>query len=423
MNNQCDLLLYNIGQLLTMDVGDQPLVKEAMQELTILENAALGIKDGKVAWLKTDLTEELVQDIAAGQKINCQGKLVTPGLIDPHTHLVFGGSREHELALKQQGVPYLEILRRGGGILSTVKMTQEASETELLAKAEFHLNRMLSYGVTTIEAKSGYGLERETELKQLRVVQKLQQSHPVDIVSTFLGAHAIPPRYKDNPAAFLNEMLGMLEQIKEESLATFVDIFCETGVFTIEQSREYLQQAKERGFKLKIHADEIDPLGGAELAAELGATSADHLVGTSDEGIQKLAQQGVVACLLPGTSFYLSKPTHARAREMLNAGVIVSLATDFNPGSCPTENLQLIMTLAALQLKMKPEEIWNAVTVNAAHALGLGGEKGQIRVGLEADVVLWDAPNYMYIPYHYGVNHTNTVIKAGRIVYQRGSCL
>lgn len=423
VNNSCDLLLYNIGQLLTMDVGAEPLRGKAMQELVMLEHAALGIKEGKVAWIRTDLSEAEIEDIPAQQKINAHGKLVTPGLIDPHTHLVFGGSREHELALKQQGVPYLEILKQGGGILSTVNKTKEATEEKLLEKAHFHLNRILSYGVTTMEAKSGYGLDSETELKQLRVAKRLNEQHPVDIVSTFLGAHAIPSEHKENPELFLEEMLGLLDQIEEEDLAVFVDIFCETGVFTIEQSRAFLQKAKERGFNLKIHADEIDPLGGAELAAELGATSADHLVGTSDEGIRRLAEEGVVACLLPGTSFYLKKEKPARAREMLDAGVVVALATDFNPGSCPTENLQLIMSLAALHLNMKPEEIWNAVTVNAAHAIGLGGQKGQIRVGGVADIVLWDAENYLYVPYHFGVNHTNTVIKNGRIVYQRGQFL
>ncbi|GAA0363137.1 imidazolonepropionase [Bacillus horti] len=420
MSHNFDLLLYNIGQLLTMDVGTEPVRGKQMQKLEVLEHAAVGIKDGKVTWIGSN--EEVVQAtsvITAKEKMDCQGKLVTPGLVDPHTHLVFGGSREHELALKQAGVPYLDILKQGGGILSTVKMTRETSEEELVKKATFHLDRMHSYGITTVEAKSGYGLDWETELKQLRVVKKLQKSHTMDIISTFLGAHAIPQEYKERPDDFLTSMLELLGQIQEEDLAQFVDIFCETGVFSIEQSRKFLSQAKEKGFELKIHADEIDPLGGAELAAELGARSADHLVGTSDEGIKRLAEEGVVACLLPGTSFYLGKPTPARARDMLEADAIVALATDFNPGSCPTENLQFIMTLAALQLRMTPEEIWYAVTVNAAHAIGVGAERGQIAFQRSADIVLWDAPNYLYIPYHYAVNHTNTVIKDGKIVYRR----
>lgn len=387
-----------------------------MQDLEILEDAVVGIRNGKVAFVGN---EGSASEIKADDIIDCQGKLVTPGLIDPHTHVVFGGSREHEMTLNQQGIPYLDILKKGGGILSTVEKTREASEDHLFEKASFHLDRMLSYGVTTAELKSGYGLNVETELKQLRTAKRLQESHPIDIVSTFLGAHAIPPEYKADPQAFLDEMIGMLDLIKKEKLAEFVDIFTETGVFTVEQSRDYLAKAKQAGFDLKIHADEIDPLGGTEMAADLGAISADHLVGASDEGIQKLAKSGTIAVLLPGTTFYLGKETFARARKMIDEGVTVSLATDFNPGSSPTENIQLIMTLAALRLKMSPEEIWNAMTVNAAHAIGRGDQAGQIVLGRQADIVIWDAPNYMYLPYHYGVNHVNTVIKNGQIVSKR----
>ncbi|MGO4888970.1 imidazolonepropionase [Anaerobacillus sp. MEB173] len=415
MIQQVDLLLTNIGQLLPM-TSTGPRAGKAMQELTIIEDGAVGIKDGTVVFVGTS---DAVTDIRADKVIDCEGKLVTPGLVDPHTHVVFGGSREHEMALKQQGVPYLEILKQGGGILSTVEATRKATEEELYKKASFYLDRMMTFGTTTVEVKSGYGLDAKTEMKQLKVAKQLQQHHKMDLVSTFLGAHAIPTSHKENPEQFLDEMLAMLDDIKEEELAEFVDIFTETGVFTVEQSRAYLQKAKEKGFQLKIHADEIDPLGGTEMAASLGATSADHLVGASDEGIKKLAESGTIAVLLPGTTFYLGKHTFARAREMIEQGVTVSLATDFNPGSSPTENLQLIMTIAALQLKMSPEEIWNAVTVNAAHAIGRGDEAGQLAVGRKADVVIWDAPNYLYIPYHYGVNHVNTVIKNGKIVAER----
>lgn len=415
---QYDLVLHNIGQCLTMDYAQAgPLKGKAMQQLNVIEQAAIAIKDGRVVFVGKE--QELL-DFTATKKIDCQGNLVTPGLVEPHTHLVFGGSREHEMALKQQGVPYLEILKQGGGIHSTVRMTRETGEEALYQKAHFHLNRLMSYGVTTAEAKSGYGLDYETEMKQLRVVQRLNKSHPVELVSTFLGAHALPSSYKDNPDAFLDLMVDMFAEIKEQNLAQFVDIFCETGVFSIEQSRRYLTLAKEAGFRVKIHADEIDPLGGAELAAEVGAISADHLVGTSDQGIELLAEKGVIACLLPGTSFYLGKPSHARARDMLEAGVAVALSTDFNPGSSPTENLQFIMNLAALNLKLTPEEIWNAVTVNAAFAIGKQEEAGTIAPGRPADLVLWDAPNYMYIPYHYGVNHVHSVIKAGQLVVEAG---
>ncbi|OIJ12952.1 imidazolonepropionase [Anaerobacillus arseniciselenatis] len=410
-----DVLLKNIAQLLPMQ-SDGPRAGKEMMQLDVIEDGAIAINEGKIVFIGK--TEEAAR-FKAEQVIDCHGKLVTPGLVDPHTHIVFGGSREHELALKQQGLPYLEILKRGGGILSTVEATRQASEEELFAKGSFYLDRMLSYGTTTVEAKSGYGLDRETELKQLRVAKQLNENHPIDLVSTFLGAHAIPKSHKDDPDLFLEEMSAMLDEVKEENLAEFVDIFTETGVFTVEQSRDYLAKAKEKGFGLKIHADEIDPLGGTELACELVAVSADHLVGTSNKGIEMLADKRTVAILLPGTTFYLGKDTYARAREMIEAGAIVSLATDFNPGSSPTENLQLIMSIAALRLKMSPEEIWNAVTINAAHSIGRGESAGQLVVGRSADVVIWDAPNYLYIPYHYGVNHVNTVIKAGKIVSKR----
>jgi imidazolonepropionase len=414
MTQQYDLLVKNIGQLLTMDHGDGPIKGEKMAEAPLLENAALAVKDGKIAWIGT--TSE-ASDATALKTVDAGGKLVTPGLVDPHTHLVFGGSREHEMALKQQGVPYLEILKRGGGILSTVKATRDASEEELTEKARFHLDRILSYGVTTMEAKSGYGLEKETELKQLRVVKKLNKEHDIDLVSTFLGAHAIPPEHKENPDAFLQEMLNLLPEIQKEELAEFVDIFSETGVFTVEQARRFLLKAKEMGFQVKIHADEIDPLGGTEMAVEVGAISGEHLVGASEKGIEMLGKSDTIAVLLPGTCFYLNKDSYAKAREMIGAGAAVALSTDFNPGSSPTENLQLIMNLAALKMKMMPEEIWNAVTVNAAHAINRGESAGKIALGRKADLVLWDVPNYHYVPYHYGVNHVNTVWKEGKAVY------
>jgi imidazolonepropionase len=273
--------------------------------------------------------------------------------------------------------------------------------------------------MTTVEAKSGYGLDRETELKQLEVVAALKKKHRVDIVSTFLGAHAIPPEYKENPQGFLEEMRHLFTEIKERDLAEFVDIFTETGVFTVEQSREFLLAAKEAGFQVKIHADEIDTLGGTELAVKVGAISAEHLAVTSDEGIKQLAASDTIGVILPGTSFYLGKDSYARAREMIDAGAAIAISTDFNPGSSVTENLQLIMSIAALKLKMSPAEIWHAVTINAAHAIDRGDIAGALGVGRNADIVIWDAPNHLYIPYHYGVNHVNTVIKNGVIAYKR----
>lgn len=411
-----DLLVYNIGQLLLPKHSLKPLKGEEMKQLDVSENMALAVLEGKIAWIGPDSE---AKSIKSKQTVDAGKKVVSPGLVDPHTHLVFGGSRENELPLKQAGLSYLEILAKGGGILSTVAATKRASEDELFVKASIHLERMISYGVTTMEAKSGYGLDRETELKQLRVTRRLQEKYPVSIASTFLGPHAVPPDFKGREAAFLEKMIGLLDEIKQEQLADFVDIFCETGVFSIEQSRNFLQKAKRKGFGLKIHADEIDPLGGAELASALGAVSADHLVTASDEGIKSLSQSDTVAVLLPGTTFYLGKDRFASARKMIDSGVAVALATDFNPGSCVTENIQLIMSLAALKLKMTAEEIWNAVTVNAAHAIGKRAEAGTIETGKHANFVIWNVPNYLYIPYHFGVNHADSVYSAGHRIWGR----
>lgn len=410
-----DLIITNIGQLLPME-NSGPVKGSAMNDLTVIEEAALGIKDHKIAWIGTAAE---AKEMERKKTIDAQGRLVTPGLVESHTHLVFGGSREKEMALKQQGVDYLDILKQGGGILSTVRATKEASFDELLTKALFHLDRMAMYGITTVEAKSGYGLDRGTEMKQLKVVKEAAKKHPLDLVSTFLGAHAIPQEYKHDPDAFLDEMSDMFDDIKEENLAEFVDIFTEANVFSVEQSRKFLQKAKDKGFDVKIHADEIEPLGGTDLAVELGAVSGDHLAVATDEGIQKLAHSNTIGVILPGTIFYLGTGTYARAREMIDAGAAIAVSTDFNPGSSVTENLQLIMSLAALRLNMSPEEIWHAVTVNAAHAINRGDTAGSLAVGRQADVVVWDAPNYMYVPYHYGVNHVNTVIKNGSILYER----
>lgn len=410
-----DLVIRNIGQLLTME-SDRPKKGAEMRELTVLENAALAIKDGLIAWIGRDAE---AAHLESAEVIDAEGRLVTPGLVEPHTHLVFGGSREHEIPLKLQGVPYLEILRQGGGILSTVRATRNATKAALKAKAEKHLDRFLSYGVTTLEAKSGYGLNKETEIKQLEVVKELNETHPVDLVSTFLGAHAIPEEFQGQSGRYLQEMVELFPELKARGLAEFVDIFCETGVFSVAESRDFLEKAKQAGFGLKIHADEIDPLGGAELACDLGAATADHLVAISEEGIRRLAGSDTIAVLLPGTTFYLGKDVYAPARKLIDSGAAVALSTDFNPGSSVTENIQLIMSLAMLKQQMTPEEIWHAVTINAAFAIGRGEVAGQIRVGRAADLVIWDAPNYHYIPYHYGINHTYQVLKKGKCVYAK----
>lgn len=409
-----DQIIENIGCLLLPNAG--PLKGEAMKELPVRHQAALAVKGEQVVW--TGSTEE-AQTRKAHQRFNAEGKVVSPGLVDPHTHLVFGGSREEELALKQAGTAYLDILKRGGGILSTVRATRQADEQFLFEKARSFAGRMAAYGVTTLEAKSGYGLDEETELKQLSVIDRLNNEGLLDIAATFLGPHAIPPEFKRREDVFLDMMIDLLPVMKEKTSAAFTDIFCETGVFTTEQAARFMEASQRHGFQVKIHADEIDPLGGTELAVQYGAVSADHLVAASAEGIQQLAASDTMAVLLPGTTFYLGKDTYADARRMIQAGAAVALATDFNPGSCVTHNLQMIMALAALKMKMTPEEIWNAVTVNASHAIGMEKTAGRITVGGQADLVLWDIPNYKYLPYHYGVNHARAVWKRGRLIWER----
>lgn len=412
---KADFILKNIGKLVTMAGGSSFRIKEDMNNIEILENAYLAVKDGKILEIGVGSGfENLVDENTKLEDV--KGLLVTPGLIDSHTHLIHGGSRENEFSMKLNGVPYIEILNNGGGILSTVKSTKQASKEELYQKAKKSLDRMLEFGVTTVEEKSGYGLELETEIKQLEVGKMLDEDHPVGLVHTFLGAHAVPVEYKENHKAYIDILVDeMMPKIKEIGLAEFCDVFCEEGVFTIEESEYILQKAKEMGYKLKIHADEIESLGGAELAAKLGCTSADHLMAASDKGIKMMAENKIVANILPATSFNLNKD-YADCRKMIDMGAIVSLSSDYNPGSCPSENLQLVMQLGCLHLKMTPNEVLTAVTINAAYALDRADEVGSLEAGKKADFVVFDAPNVEYLMYHFGINHTKQVYKDGKLV-------
>lgn len=412
---KADLILKNIGKLVTMQGSSSFRVKEEMNKINIIENAYIAVKNGKI--LAIGVGDEFGNLCGDDTKIHdAEGLLVTPGLIDSHTHLIHGGSRENEFSMKLNGVPYIEILNNGGGILSTVKATKEASEEELYKKAKKSLDRMLEFGVTTVEEKSGYGLELNTEIKQLEVARALDKNHPVDLVHTFLGAHAVPEEYKENHKAYIDILVDvMMPKIKDMGLAEFCDVFCEEGVFTIEESEYILQKAKEIGYKLKIHADEIESLGGAELAAKLGCVSADHLMAASDEGIKMMAENNVVANILPATSFNLNK-NYADCRKMIDMGAIVSLSSDYNPGSCPSENLQLVMQLGCLHLKMTPNEVLTAVTINAAYAIDRADKIGSIEVGKNADFVVFDARNVEYLMYHFGINHTKKVYKNGNLV-------
>lgn len=402
-----DLIIQNIKQLILPKSTNRPLKGKELDELTTIDNGTVVVKDGTIVY-----SGKYTDEYEAKEMIDASDKVVSPSLVEAHTHLVHGGSREHEMALKRQGVSYLEILEQGGGILSTVEATRNTSEEDLLKKAEKQVLTMMQHGVLTVEAKSGYGLDKETELKQLRVSNQLADKFNLEMKHTFLGPHAIPKDATSNQA-FLDEMIDMLPEAKQ--YADFADIFCETGVFTIEESKKYMEAAKEAGFRVKIHADEIDPLGGLELAIDEDAISADHLVASSEEGKQKLNNSDTVAVILPGTTFYLGKEQYADARGMIDNNGAIAIATDFNPGSCVTNNLQLVMSIASLKLKLTSNEIWNAVTVNAAKAID--SEAGTINKGDRANIVLWDAPNYEYILYHFGINHADKVIKDGRIIF------
>ncbi|HBI94159.1 MAG TPA: imidazolonepropionase [Terrisporobacter glycolicus] len=410
-----DLIIKNIGKLVTMEGSFLPKTGKEMNELTILENAYIAVVEGKV--FKVGTGEDYKELVGENTIIDdASGMLVTPGLVDSHTHLVHGGSRENEFSKKLNGVPYIQILQEGGGILSTVNSTKKATFDELYKKAKKSLDRMLEFGVTTVEEKSGYGLELETEVKQLQVAHKLDKDHPVDLVHTFLGAHAVPVEYKSNSEAYIKLLVEeIMPKVKELDLAEFCDVFCEEGVFSVEESNYILSKAKEMGYKLKIHADEIVPIGGAELAAKLGCISADHLMAASEQGLKDMAQKGVIANILPGTSFNLNKPS-ADGRKMIDLNVPISLSSDYNPGSCPSENLQLVMQLGCLNLKMTPNEVLTAVTINAAHCVDRATEIGSIEVGKKADIAVFDAPNVEYLMYHFGINHIDRVYKEGRLV-------
>lgn len=411
-----DKLLVNFNQIFCPNDPGHPLRGKEMSEATIIENGYLAMKDGKILQVGTG---EPSQDLIgpATEIVDYTGKFASPGLIDCHTHLVYGGSRENEFSQKLNGVPYLDILKAGGGILSTVRSTRAASFEELYAKTKKLLDKMLVHGVTTVEAKSGYGLDWSTEKKQLEVVKALENDHQIELVSTFMAAHALPPEYQDDREGFLDLVIqDMLPKVKEENLAEFCDIFCETGVFTADESRRLLSAAKEMGFKLRIHADEIDSIGGVEVAAELGAVSAEHLMAATDEGIKKMAQAGVIGNLLPGTTFSLMADTYAPAKKMMDAGMAITLSTDSNPGSCPTANMQFMMQLGCFKLRMTPIEVFNAVTINAAYSVDRAKEIGSFDVGKNADITIFDAPNIDYPLYFFATNLTKDVYKNGQLV-------
>jgi imidazolonepropionase len=413
-----NILIKNASELVTCS-GFAAKAGREMSDLRIIEDGAVVIEKGII----TAIGE--TREILAGREqsfetvIDVSGKAVLPGFIDPHTHLVFAGHRAEEFAWRLKGDRYMDILARGGGILSTVRATRKARKKELMAAAVSRLDRLLAHGVTTVEGKSGYGLDLKTEVKQLQVMASLNAGHPIDIIPTFLGAHAIPEEYRGRADAYIGYMADVvLPTVANLKLAEFCDVFCETGVFSIAQSRRLLEKASALGMKLKLHADEMTPIGGAELAADLGAVSADHLLFASDEGIRRMAAAGVVAVLLPATAFCL-KAEYARARFMIDVDCPVALATDLNPGSAFTESIPLIFALATLQMGMGIEETVSAMTINAAAAIGCADRIGSIDVGKIGDIVVLEFPSYRYLPYHTATNSVEMVVKAGKIVYDK----
>ena len=410
-------LITNIGLLVTA-LGKKARRGSRAGEVREIPNAALLVQGEKIA--KIGQKNLLEREFKEAERIDAQGRLMLPGFVDPHTHLVFVGSREREFVLRLQGKSYVEIAKEGGGILHTVRRVRKASKEELFKESFARLDRLLSFGVTTVEAKSGYALNTEGEVKLLEVIQELDKSHPIDVVPTFLGAHEVPPEYRGRKEEYVELLLEeMIPAVGEKGLAKFCDVFCEAHVFQVEESRKILLRAKEFGMLPKLHADEIEPLGGAELAAEVNAISADHLGAISEQGIRALAKSETIAVLLPGTSFFLRLKKHPPARKLIEQGIPLALATDLNPGSSMTENYPLILTLACLQLGLTPKEAFVAATLNAACAIGCGHDRGTLEVGKLADFTLWEAPNLEYIPYHYGVSQPVEVWKRGEKVWQK----
>lgn len=401
-----DILIKNANELITLKGPNKPRIKKQMNNLSIIKDGSIAIKDGKIV----DIGKNIRYN--AEKTIDASNKIVMPGFVDPHTHVVFAGSREFELEMKLKGVSYMDILKKGGGIFYTVKETRKASEESLFEESKKRLDTMLSYGTTTCEAKSGYGLDTKNEIKILKVQKKLNEKHKIDIISTFMGAHAVPKDQKtdDYVNIVIEEMLP-----KVKGLAKFCDVFCEKDVFTIEQSKKILEAGKKYGLTPKIHADEIVDTNGASLAANIGAISADHLLKSSEKNLRETAKKGTIGVLLPGTPFCLMMQKYADARKIIELGVPVALATDLNP-NCWTENMQFIIQLACLNMKMTSAEAITASTFNAACAIKMNDKIGSLKKGKQADLIILDCPTHNFIPYHFGVNLVETVIKKGQIV-------
>lgn len=408
-----NLIIFN-ARVVT-PIGFSARCGPEMGELRVINNATVEVTGGVITYVGKNRGEERDGYYRRYWHYNARGRCLLPGFVDSHTHFVFGGERAEEFSWRLKGESYMSIMERGGGIVSTVKATRRSNFIQLRSKAEGFLKQMNAMGVTTVEGKSGYGLDKETELMQLRVMRSLNNDERkrVDIVPTFLGAHAVPEEYSGRTDDYVDYIIReVMPDVAQDRLAEFCDVFCEQGVFSIEQSRRLLLAAREMGFGLKLHADEIVPLGGAGLAAELSAVSADHLLHASDADIHAMAREGVVATLLPLTAFALKEP-YARGRQMIDAGCAVALATDLNPGSCFSGSIPLTFALACIYMQMSIEEAITALTLNGAAALNRADSIGSIEVGKKGDFAILNTDNYHFLPYYIGMNCVNATVKEG----------
>jgi len=419
-----DLLIHNAVQVVTCASPHGPKRREAMHEVGLIFNGAVAVADGTIVAVGS--SDAVRADYQARDTLDAGGRVVCPGFVDPHTHVVYAGDRVAEFELRIKGATYMEIMEAGGGIVSTMQAVRRATLEQLVTQTRPRLNAMLASGTTTLEAKTGYGLDTSSELKMLQAMAQLDSTHPADIVPTFMGAHAVPPEYKERTDEYVDLVIGqMLPQVEgwyqQSNFAAqqrpfFCDVFCEANVFDREQSNRVLEAGLALGLAPKIHADEFENLGGVEMAVELGAVSVDHLDVTPPAEIKLLAQSHTVGVVIPTVNFNLGSAHFANARAIIDAGAALALTTDINPGSAPCPSMPLVMAIACRYQHLLPAEALNASTINAAHALGLGDKLGSIEVGKQADLLIVDAPDYRHLAYQFGVNLVERVIKQGQVV-------
>ncbi|NIQ06757.1 MAG: imidazolonepropionase [Candidatus Korarchaeota archaeon] len=417
---EVDLIIKHGSELLTLGGAEGALQRELHGALGVIENESMAINDGKILDIGNDSE---ISETYEGNEIDATGKLVLPGFIDAHTHLVYAGARENELSLKVRGISYRQIARRGGGIHSTVRKTRNASKSDLKDQAKGRLDEMLRHGTTTAEVKSGYGLNTEEELKLLETIKELDEEHPIDLIPTFLGAHEIPQRYENAPEKYVEEIIEeMIPKVANRGLAKFCDVFVEEGVFTVEQGRKILEAGKKHGLTPRLHADELSNLRGAELAAQVDAISASHLLHASKKGLQLMAKKGIIGIYLPASCMALLSETFPNGREIIDSGLSMALASDLNP-NCWVTNLQTVLTLAVYFMRITPAEAITAATINAAASLGFEKEVGSLKKGKRADIIIMNVPNHRWLGYKMGVNLVDTVVKNGKVEWRSPSAL